>query len=170
MENKRNSFMERLLAKRKEAEQLETEQPVDESSIPTTATLIKGMHLAFTEGQEEQMNAIEKDRYREILTQMPPLLIGEVNIVPFEAGELNGGYFVRVFIRNGRELGEEISLEELRMYLLDKNGERVASGIFQLEDFGFLKFGEARLWTFAWHASQVLKPNADLSQFNIEIV
>ena len=170
MDNKNTNFFTRLLARKNNKETVVeeiTEEPVDESKIPTTGTVLPQTLIQFTPEQEERFSAAEKERLQKILLELPPLRIGEINFVPFEAGNIYGGYFVKVFIRNGRELLEEFTLETLPLVLIDAAGDRAAAGVFKPANFGTLKFGESRVWTFAFRPEQVTKKDADLSSFTV---
>ena len=123
--------------------------------------------LVFTPEQEAVFSDEQKELFRRYLTMMPPLPIGEINFIAFEAGHYQNGYYVRVFIRHARDLEEEFTLGPVPLSLVDHAGETVAKGVFQPQQFGTLRFGESRVWTFAWRESEVLKRDPDFESFTI---
>lgn len=169
MESKSEGLFSRLFATKRTDEKTEFVEYEDITKIPTVGKILPQILMSYTKEQEESYSEDEKIRFEEILASIPPLRIGEVNFVPFEAGGVYGGYFVRVIIRNGRDLDHEYSMTEMPLGLIDATGEIVAVGLFKPQDFGELRFGEARVWTFAFHPSQVRKQNADFSQFTIAL-
>ncbi|ASS73883.1 hypothetical protein CIG75_02105 [Tumebacillus algifaecis] len=168
MEENKQSFLSRLFNKQ-QGQQVQEATPVDESKIPTVGRTLAQTIIAFTSDQEEHFSEQEKEALRAQLLTMPKLQIGELNFLPLEAGLYQGGYYVKVFIRNGLDVQEEITLQEVPMYLLDAKNEPVAGGVFELQDFGTLRFGETRYWTFIYAQEQVYKTNADLTDFTIQI-
>ncbi|TCP57772.1 SLAP domain-containing protein [Tumebacillus sp. BK434] len=164
MEMKKESFFTRLFARKVEEQ---SEPAIDEAAIPMNAQTLPHTLIAFTEEQEAKFTEEQKEDLQKKLLELPPLRLGEINFVPFDAGSLFGGYFVRVFIRQGRDLLEEFTLNELPLFLIDASGEKVAGGVFRPQNFGTLRFGESRVWTFAWRPEQVLKKEVDLTQFTV---
>jgi SLAP domain-containing protein len=164
VENKEFRFS-RLFGRKKE--EPVAEPVIDEASIPTTAQQLPQTVLTFTQEQEIQFTEDEKEELRSKLAQMPPLPIGEVNFIPFEVGYYMDGYYVKVFIRNGKDVMDEVSFEQIPLYLVDASGEKVAGGIFRPKNFGNLKFGETRVWTFAWRPEQILKQKPDFSSISL---
>ncbi|ARU60501.1 hypothetical protein CBW65_04990 [Tumebacillus avium] len=170
MEQNRGGLFTRLFV-RKTGDQIEVIEPqeVDEASIPTVGKTLPHTIIAFTPEQEQQYSEAEKERMQEQLLSLPPLHIGEVNVVPFDTGMYQGGCFVRVFIRNAWEVDEELTIEKMPLSLIDATGEIVARGTFTLKNFGSLRFGESRVWTFAWRENQLLKKTPDFSAFTVEV-
>ncbi|MFD2170152.1 SLAP domain-containing protein [Tumebacillus lipolyticus] len=166
MDQKKESIFTRMFGGSKPVQD-ELEPEVDESSIPTTGTVLPHTVLRFTPAQEARYSEQEKIDLQSKLNTLPPLSIGEINFVPIDAGTIQGGYFVKVFIRHGRDLMEEFTMEGVPLSLIDATGDKVAHGVFRLQDFGTLQFGESRFWTFAWRPQQVLKQNADLSAYTV---
>lgn len=168
MENKKESFLSRLFSK--QHLEIETEHvQIDEASIPTVGKVLPQTIISFTPEQESQFTEQEKEELQSFLLRLPMLKIGELNFVPIEAGLLHGGYYVKVFIRNGLDVQEEIGLTEIPMYLLDAQNEPIAGAIFELKNFGALRFGETRVWTFVYPPQHVYKMGADLSDFTIHV-
>jgi len=168
MERERKNFFTRLFSRHKD-ETAEVEPEVDDQQLSTVGRQLPHTILVFTPEQLEKYPVEEREELQQQVNSYPPLTIGEVNFVPFEVGQLYGGYYLKVFIRNGKELLQEFSLTDLQLFLIDATGEKVAGGRFDLgERFGTLKFGEARLWTFAWRPEQVYKQHdVDLSTFSV---
>ncbi|PWK16231.1 SLAP domain-containing protein [Tumebacillus permanentifrigoris] len=161
------NFFTRLFA-RKQQDEVVVQPELDESKIATNAQTLPHTLLALTPEQEAAFPEEVKVDLQKRVAKLPPINVGEFNFVPFEAGQLQGGYYVKVFIRNGRDVSEEIGLEQVPLHLVDASGEKVASGLFRVQNFGTLKFGEARFWSFAWRADQIKKPDADFSRFTVE--
>ncbi len=165
MEEKKAGLFSRIFVGNKKEDGSVIE--LDHDSIPTTAEFLPHTIIAFTPEQEQKYSLHEKEEFQKQLLNLPPLRLGEINFVPFEAGLFRGGYFVRVFIRHGRDLLEEFTLEEVPLCLIDADGDKVAGGVFSIKKFGTLRFGESRVWTFTWSPQQVVKQGADLSSFTL---
>lgn len=165
MEEKKESFLTRLFARKVE----ESDEPIlDERDYPRIASTLPQTLLQFTPEQDEKYSVEEKIALLNQLKKVPPLRLGEINFVPFECGRTNdGGYYLKVFIRHGRDLLEEFTLPEMPLYLIDATGEKVAGGYFKPTQFGTLKFGETRVWTFFWSPNEVMKQDADLSHYSV---
>jgi SLAP domain-containing protein len=99
--------------------------------------------------------------------KMPPLRFDEVNLVPFEVGVTDAGYYVNLFVRNGTE--EEFTLNELSLQLIDAAGDVVAEGLFRFDNFGVIRLGETRPWTFEFVGDQIKKPNPDFTDFTVAV-
>lgn len=165
MEQKKENFFTRLFARKKP--EVEENVIVDESTVETVAQTLPHTIVSLSPEQEEKYTEKQIEEFQKKLLSFPPLRVGEINFVPFEAGTLYGGFYVKVFIRNGKELLDNFTLEEVTIGLVDANGDKAAMGTFRIPNFGTLKFGESRPWTFAWRPEQVLKAEADLSAFTI---
>lgn len=165
------SFLANWLSGRltKKEQQEEQELQIDPLDAKPIAQTLPHTILAFTPEQEAQFSKKEKEKYREYCTMMPPAKIGEINFIAVEIGRLMGGIYVRVFVRHARDLEEEFTLDVLPLSLYDAAGDLIAHGVFKPEGFGTLRFGETRLWTFAWRESDLLKKDPDLSDFYIRI-
>jgi len=166
MESNKTGFFSRLFGGKKPKEVVE-EPEINEADAPTVAETIPTTILEFTPEQEEAFTEAEKKQFRKFVEELPPLRLGEINFVPFDLGHIEGGVFVRVIIRNGRDLLEEFTLEPMVIGLVDANLDVVARGFFRPEDFGSIRFGEARLWTLAWRSSEFIKENPDLSGYTL---
>ena len=143
----------------------EPKQPAE--NAPTVASQLPHTLLVLTPEQETQFSDEQKAQFRSYLSMMPPLPIGQINFIAFEAGHYMEGYYVRVFIRHARDLEEEFALGPVPLSLVDHQGDVVAKGVFRPENFGTLRFGETRVWTFAWRKEQVLKRDPDFESFTI---
>ncbi|HEU4964770.1 MAG TPA: SLAP domain-containing protein [Bacilli bacterium] len=142
---------------------------VNESDFATVGKTIPQTIISYTSDQDQVLTQQQKQDLERLLATYPPLTMGEINFIPFEAGTLYGGYYVRLFIRNGKDLLEEFSMDDITVGLVDASSDLVAKGRFRPTEFGSLMFGETRIWTFAWRPAEVLKPNADLSVFTVTL-
>lgn len=166
MEQKNQSFLAKwLFGKKQQQPDVQEEKAPEEYS--TIAETLPHTILVFTPEQEDQFDDETKQRYRKYLTMMPPANIGMVNFVAFEAGHYMGGPYVRCFIRHARDLEEEFTLEAVPLTLYDAYGDKVASGFFRPQNFGTLRFGETRVWTFAWRPEDMLKKDPDFEFFRV---
>lgn len=165
---KKASIFTRLFTRQKDNDGIESMEIPDLASIPTVARTLPQTILTFTKEQEERFPEEQRDEWRQLLATMPPLEIGKINFIPFETGTIYGGYYVRLFIRNGRDVEADFELTQLPLSLIDAAGEKVAAGFFRIQNFGTLKFGETRVWTFAWRPEQVFKQDADLSGYTVD--
>jgi SLAP domain-containing protein len=163
MSSKRGFF-----SKRNKTEDRSTEPSSQHKVVEIQPKTIPHFILTFTTEQHLLYSDELKAELAKKLNELPPIQTGEVNIFPFEADTLpTGGYYVKVFIRNGGDLELDFALQSIPLFLLDASGEKVAGGVFKPQEFESIAFGEARFWTFAWRPEEVLKPNADLSSFSV---
>jgi SLAP domain-containing protein len=166
---KKQSFLARWLTGAMQPDLSKEEslkQPV-EAEAKTLGSQLPHTLLVFTDEQQVSFSDEQKETYKRYLSMMPSLPIGQVNFIAFEAGHYLGGYYVRVFIRHARDLEEEFTLGPVPLSLVDHTGDVVAKGAFQPQNFGTLRFGETRVWTFAWRESEVLKREPDFTSFTI---
>jgi len=97
----------------------------------------------------EQMESLEK-----IFNQLPPLKKNQLNISALnQHTDSEGKLHVDVFIRNTYE--KEISLEQIPLQVLDKNGTIVSQGSFKLGGLK-IKPNTTKPWRFIFPANMVL--------------
>jgi SLAP domain-containing protein len=175
MEKKKRSFFARLLGR--EGQLKDTEVLADaevkekkQEVRPTLAPTLGHLMLVLTEEQQMQYSEKEVEALEKKLMDFPPLEVGRFDLQAFEAFKHQGGFVVHVFFRNARELQEVIRFTEIPLSLYDATGEKVASGVFKMSNFGELKFGEARLWTFTFSVDQVMKQHPDFSKVRVDFV
>jgi SLAP domain-containing protein len=175
MGEKQRSIFSRLFGRKDEKTDVvsvpshveEQEQP---SEKPTVAAMLNHTMLVLTEEQAGQYSDQEVEELQKKLNSLPPLPVGQFDFHAFEVFKDHGGLVVRLFIRNARDLQETIRFSEFPLALYDATGEKVAFGVHRMENFGTLGFGEARVWTFKFEPSQVLKQYPDLSEFRVAFV
>jgi accessory Sec system S-layer assembly protein len=101
------------------------------------------------------------------LQSLPSLQPGEFNISGIEAKKMeNGDINVLVFLRNGTN--QSLNVNQIPLVLMDAEGEEVASGLFKTENLE-VRPGTAKPWRFIFPAGLIVKPEADLSRWSIQM-
>jgi accessory Sec system S-layer assembly protein len=148
----------------------------DQSDMFTTDVPTEGWKLAFeirsphlldlADTWEQNLPQADKDNLKKLVEEtLPPPKVGEVNFVGVQAKMAEDGSLrTTVLIRNGNNF--EINLQQIPLFVEDANGQIVAQGVFELQDFG-VKSNASKPWTFIFPAEMVTKEAMDLSKWKV---
>ncbi|AGX06272.1 MULTISPECIES: accessory Sec system S-layer assembly protein [Bacillus] len=119
--------------------------------------------LDLDEAWENSLSSSDKEKLKQMVEQMDPPKIGEINFMGIQAKVAdNEDLQVTLLIRNGND--QNVMLQQLPLQVEDATSEVIAKGGFQLDKFE-LKANTSKPWTFIFPKSLLLKDNPDLSSW-----
>ena len=117
------------------------------------------------ENLPEQLTDAQRVSLHQYLEKLPPLKLGELNVMSFEAQLQEGNNLAAtVIIRNGGQ--RSVKLERLPLALKDARQRDVAFGVFNLKNLVIQPYS-ARLWTFVFPTETLLAEDIDLSYWSV---
>ncbi|MGE6257311.1 accessory Sec system S-layer assembly protein [Heyndrickxia sporothermodurans] len=123
--------------------------------------LKKEHSLDLADSWEQSLPEEEKEKLKELISNVQPPNPGEVNFMGLQANRREtGDLHVTLLIRNGTD--NNISIESLPLIIEDAAGDIIASGGFKLENFE-VKANTSKPWTFIFPSSLIQKEHPDFS-------
>jgi accessory Sec system S-layer assembly protein len=123
--------------------------------------------LDLSESWNESLSIDQKSQLENLISQLPSLKPGEVNIMGIQGMENeNQSLTISLLIRNGSENNIEIS--QLPLQVLDDNGEKIASGSFNLENLT-IKSNTSKPWSFTFPKEMINHEKLPLTKWKVII-
>ncbi|MFD0050283.1 accessory Sec system S-layer assembly protein [Actinomycetes bacterium NPDC127524] len=114
---------------------------------------------------ENQISAEQRKYLEEMVTNLPKLNTGEINLMGIEATMKDDGTLACVvLIRNGND--KNIKLETIPLVVEDADGDIVCQGGFTLENFE-VKANTSKPWTFIFPAALITKPQPNFERWKV---
>lgn len=119
--------------------------------------------LDLDETWEKELSSLQKENLQNLITTLPKLSPGEINLMGIEAKfNEDGALAVVILVRNGNE--KNIKLETIPLVVEDAQGDVVCEGGFNLSNFE-VKANTSKPWTFIFPSSLIQKQEPDLSRW-----
>ncbi|PIC64465.1 accessory Sec system S-layer assembly protein [Sporosarcina sp. P13] len=149
-------------------DQLATDIPTENWKLAFNVQSLKPHQLELAPAWEEQLPTKQKEALAEIVSGLPKLKPGEVNIAGFQIQtQQDGNISASVFVRNGHS--KQLNIEKLPLELLDAAGELVARGTFDLNPPLSVNANSTMPWTFIYPKELILKEQLDFTQWTIRV-
>lgn len=119
--------------------------------------------LDLDETWENELSSLQKENLRKLVTTLPKLSPGEINLMGIEAKfNEDEALSVVILVRNGND--KNIKLETIPLIVEDALSDIVCQGGFNLSNFE-VKAHTSKPWTFIFPASLIQKQEPDLSRW-----
>jgi SLAP domain-containing protein len=133
--------------------------------LPPNAQLSQSVKIQY-QSLPENTTESQKQELERVLSELPPMKQGEVNVSPLHAQITpQRDLLATVVIRNSTD--KTVSLEQIPLTVFDAHQEELIRGLFNIKDLAIESF-KAILWTFNFGAVLQDK-DIDLSSWHINI-
>jgi accessory Sec system S-layer assembly protein len=123
--------------------------------------------LELSESWNESLSTDQKTQLEALLSQLPVLNPGEVNIMGIQGTEnADQSLTISLLIRNGSENNLEIS--QLPLHVLNSEGEQIAAGSFNLEGLT-VQSNTSKPWSFTFPKEMVNQEKLPLTTWKVVI-